>query len=258
MTKQAVLITGASSGIGLELAKLFAKRGFNLVLTSSNAQKLELAKKELGNCPGIVITIPKDLAQPNAARQLYQQVRNSGFSVDILINNAGFGIYGRFSEQLLERNAELIQLNCTALTQLTHLFLPEMIKNKSGKIMNVASIAGFFPGPLMASYYASKAYVLSFSLALANELEGSGISVTALCPGATSTEFEKTAGAEKSGLFKRGTMSARKVAHIGYKGLMKNKKVVIPGIKNKLLVFATRFLLRSIIVKMVRKIQKNR
>ncbi|MBS3125291.1 SDR family oxidoreductase [Candidatus Woesearchaeota archaeon] len=255
MVKQAVLITGASSGIGLELAKLFAKRGFNLVLVSSNAQKLDDAKKLLGSCQGIVITIPKDLAIPGAARQLYQQVRNAGFSIDVLVNNAGFGIYGEFATQSLERNTELIHLNCTTLTQLTHLFLPEMLKNKTGKILNVASVAGFFPGYLMASYYASKAYVLSFSQALGEELRGTGVSVTTLCPGATATNFEKTAGAQTSRLFKGHIMTAQQVAQEGYRGLMKNKKLIIPGLKNKFLVFIARFLPRGIVVK---KIQGKR
>jgi|SRR3989344_262938 len=257
MPKQAVLITGASSGIGLELSKLFAQRGFNLVMVSSNAQKLEEAKKALGSCQGIVITIPKDLSQPGAAKQLYQQVKNAGFSVDILVNNAGFGIYGKFEEQSVERNTELINLNCSAVTALAHLFLPEMIKNKSGKILNVSSIAAFFPGPLMASYYASKAYVLSFSLALSKELEGTGVTVTTLCPGRTETDFKITAGAERAGTFKGNVMTAEKVARIAYKGLMKNKQIIIPGICNNLFVFISRFLPRSIILKILKKIQEQ-
>ena len=182
-------------------------------------------------------------------------MRNAGFSIDVLVNNAGFGIYGEFATQSLERNTELIHLNCTTLTQLTHLFLPEMLKNKTGKILNVASVAGFFPGYLMASYYASKAYVLSFSQALGEELRGTGVSVTTLCPGATATNFEKTAGAQTSRLFKGHIMTAQQVAQEGYRGLMKNKKLIIPGLKNKFLVFIARFLPRGIVVK---KIQGKR
>src|SRR3989344_6508432 len=258
MPKPAVLITGASSGIGFELAKIFAQRGFSLVLVSHDPQKLEGAKKNIGSSSSVIITIPKDISQQGAARQLYQQVHNAGFSIDILVNNAGFGLHGVFAEQSLDRVQEMIQLNCSALTSLAHLFLPEMLKNKNGKILNVASVAAFFPGPLMATYYASKAYVLNFSLALANELRGSGVSVTTLCPGPTATEFEKTAGMQNSKLFKGNVMSAEKVAKIAYKGLMKDKRLVIPGIKNKLLVFAARFLPRNSVVELVRRLQERR
>lgn len=248
--QQAVLITGASSGIGLELAKIFGRNGYNLVLASKDAQKLEKAKKQIIGT-GTIITIPKDLSEPRSAKELYRQIKNAGFEIEILVNNAGVGVWGKFHEQSIEKVEQMLRLNIVTLTSLTHLFLQDMIKNRRGKILNVASIAGFFPGPLMTSYYASKAYVLHFSEALSKELEGTGITITTLCPGATETNFYKAAGAQY-GMFVH-SMSAEKVAQAGYDGLMKNKKIIIPGLKNKLRVFATRFLPRKTVLNMVKK-----
>ena len=237
------LITGASSGIGYELAKVFAKDHHNLVLVARNGPRLEQVGNELQRQFGITVrTVALDLAAPTAAQSLFEELRRQGVDVDILVNNAGYGKFGEFAEVALEESAGQIQLNITALTSLTRLFVGPMLKRGSGKIMNVASTAGFQPGPLMAVYYATKAYVISFSEALANELAGKGITVTCLCPGATETAFAGRAGNNQSRLFKRlRPMDAKTVARAGYQGLFKGKTMVIPGVRNWLVAEAVRF-----------------
>lgn len=231
-----VLITGASFGIGYELAKIFAKEKYNLILVARNLERLNQIKDELQNSDIKILTIQKDLSQPNSAKELFDEINKNNFEIDILINNAGFGLLGPFAELDLQTQLDMIQLNITSLVQLTHLILPQMIKRKSGKIMNVASTAAFQPGPNMAVYYATKAFVLSFSEALSAELKSSGITVTALCPGPTKTEFQKRARMENINLERSKLipyMTAEKVAQIGFDGLMKGKRVVIPGLLNK-------------------------
>ena len=245
MTKSApaALITGASSGIGYELAKLFAKDHHNLVLVARNGPRLEQVANELQRQFGIrVRTVALDLAAPTAAQSLFEELRRDGVDVNVLINNAGYGRFGEFADVPLEESLGQIQLNISALTCLTRLLLGPMLKRGSGKIMNVASTAGFQPGPLMAVYYATKAYVISFSEALANELAGKGITVTCLCPGATETAFAGRAGNDQSRLFKKlRPMDAKTVARAGYQGLLKGKTMVIPGFRNWLVAESVRF-----------------
>ena len=219
-----VLITGASGGIGYELAKLFARDHHNLVLVARSTDKLEQIAAELQSYGVTIKTITLDLTAPPAPRFLFDQLRRDNIAIDILINNAGFGIYGEFAQMPEAEILGQISLNITALTELTRLFLPPMIARRNGRIMNVASTAAFQPGPFLAVYYATKAYVLSFSEAIANELRGSGVTVTCFCPGATHTDFARRAGVENSRLFKIvGGMSADKVALDGYRAVMEGR-----------------------------------
>jgi uncharacterized protein len=241
-----VLITGASGGIGYELAKLFARDHHNLVLVARSADKLAQVAAELQPTGVSVKTIALDLGQPFAPKFLFDQAR--GMAVDILINNAGFGCYGEFAEMPVEEIIGQINLNVTALTELTRLFMPAMIARRSGSIMNVASTAGFQPGPLMAVYYATKAYVISFSEAIANELQHSGVTLTCFCPGATHTGFAKRAGTENARLFKRfGAMSAETVAQEGYRAVMEGRTLAISGVHNWLVAQSTRFAPRKMV-----------
>ncbi len=256
---QTVLITGASNGIGYELAKLFARDGYNLVLVARNLEKLlELANEMKGQFGTSSTIISKDLALPDSPLEIVTVLTESNLSIDILINNAGFGMYGTFAHMETNEIINMIQVNITSLTQLTHLLLPGMIHRKSGKILNVASTAAFQPGPLMAVYYATKAYVLSISEALANELQPHGITVTALCPGPTDTGFTTRAKLEQSKLFQGMNMDASIVARIGYEGLFNKHTIIIPGWKNRLLSFSVRITPRSWITKIVRKLQETR
>ena len=252
---QTVLITGASGGIGLELAKMFAHEGYRLVLVARNGAKLEEIKKELTrDYSASVEVVVKDLSVASAPRQIFDELQEKSIAIDVLVNNAGIGFFGFFAETDLACQEELLRINVFSLTEMTHLFLKPMIERKEGKILNVASTAAFQPGPLMAVYYASKAYVLSFSEALANELSGSGVDVTVLCPGPTKTSFQQRANMIDSKLFKKHAMSAEEVAKIGYRGLLKKKLIVIPGLQNKLLAASVRFAPRPLVTRMVRKV----
>ena len=251
------LITGASFGIGLELARVFAREGYNLVLVARSADKLRQLASELEKAHGTrSLILAVDLTEPGAPAYVLDQTTRADIQVDVLVNNAGFGQYGLFAENDLEDCLRQIQLNVTTLTHLTRLYLPEMIKRESGGILNVASTAAFQPGPLMAVYFATKAYVLHFSEALANELDGSGVTVTALCPGATATEFHKRANATSMNLLKFGSMDARPVAEDGYRALMAGKPVVISGFKNWLLAQSVRFSPRRLVTAIARKTQE--
>jgi uncharacterized protein len=247
MHASAVLITGASGGIGHELAKLFARDRHNLALVARSAEKLATVSTELEPAGIKVKNIALDLAKPGAPRVLHDQLQSDAVVVDILVNNAGFGAFGEFANMPEEEILGQIDLNITALTQLTRLFLPAMISRRSGRILNVASIAGFQPGPLMAVYYATKAYVISFSQAIANELEGSGVTVTCFCPGATHTGFAQRAGIGGSRLFKFGAMSAEAVARDGYRAVMKGSPLAISGAQNWLIAQSTRFAPRKMV-----------
>ncbi len=246
------LITGASGGIGLELARIFGQEGYALVLVARNRQRLEEIAVELKPTP--VQVLAKDLSLVGAAEGVHREVPR----VDVLVNNAGYGVYGRFIETPLDDELGMLQLNMTALVVLTKLYLPAMAAARNGKILNVASTAAFQPGPLMALYYATKAFVLSFSEAIGSELEGTGVTVTALCPGPTATGFQARSKVEKSRLFQRmKVMDAHAVAEAGYHGLMAGKPVVIPGLMNKLLAQSVRFSPRRLVTKIARKMQEE-
>jgi len=252
--KKTALITGASGGIGYELAKLFAHDGYNLVLVARSEKKLNQISKEFTDKSDIKIKIlTQDLSIPTTPEEIFTTLQQSGIKVDVLVNNAGFGTYGFFHETDLTAELEMLQVNMVSLTHLTKLFLKDMVKQGYGKILNVSSGAAFQPGPLMAVYYATKAYVLSFSEAISNELEGTGVTVTVLCPGATASGFQQRAAMEESKLVSgQKIMDAETVAKIGYDGLMSNKTVVIPGLKNKLLAEAVRFIPRKTVLKISR------
>jgi uncharacterized protein len=248
MSATTVLITGASGGIGYELAKLFARDRHNLVLVARSSDKLAQVARELQSHGVTVKTIALDLAQPPAPKFLFDQLQREGIAIDILVNNAGFGAFGAFAQMPEGEILGQIDLNIRALTELTRLFLPPMMQRRRGRIMNVASTAAFQPGPLMAVYYATKAYVLSFSEAIANELRDTGVTVTCFCPGATHTDFAKRAGVENSRLFKTvGAMSAEKVALDGYRAVMEGRGLAISGAHNWLVAQSTRFAPRKLV-----------
>ena len=247
------LITGASSGIGLELARVFAREGYELVLVARSGQRLQEIAAELKSAT--VRAIAKDLTLTGACEDIFREVP----SVDVLVNNAGFSTFGKFAGQPLAEQLNIMQLNMSALVILTRLYLDGMIAAHHGRIMNVASTAAFQPGPLMAIYYATKAFVLSFSEAIGNELEGTGVTVTTLCPGPTATSFQERAQMQNSGLVKgKKIMDARTVAEAGYRGMMAGKTVVIPGLRNRLLAQSVRVSPRSMVTKVVRAMQEVR
>ena len=246
------LITGASGGIGLELARVFALQGFDLVLVARNEKRLKEIAQELKGVR--VQVLASDLSRPDAPGEVFAAAP----TLDVLVNNAGFGVFGKFAQAPLAEQLSIMQLNMAALVALTGLYLPGMLAAKTGRICNVASTAAFQPGPLMAIYYATKAFVLSFSEAIANELKGSGVTVTALCPGPTTSGFQERAKMEDSGLVKgKKIMDARTVAQAGYRGTMAGKTIVIPGFKNNLLARSIGFMPRSIVTDTVRKMQEK-
>jgi len=256
MPTETALITGASSGIGEELARLFAKDRSNLILVARSREKLEQLATELRRDHGIQVEVlPGDLAEVAAPQAIFDDLAAKGISVDVLVNNAGFGSAGPVADLPVQQQIDMIQVNVTALTHLTRLFLPGMIQSGHGGILNVGSTAGFQPGPYMAVYYATKAYVLSFTEALAEELAGTAIKVTCLAPGATATGFAALANMENSLLFRLGTMDARTVAAIGYRGFRRGKVIVIPGLKNRLGAFSVRFAPRSFVRKLTKRLQ---
>jgi short-subunit dehydrogenase len=253
------LITGASAGIGLELARIHAAKGDDLILVARTGSKLETLKTDLEKNFNIKVhIIIKDLTLNNACREIYDEVRSKGLSVTYLINNAGFGDFGYFAESDWEKQERMINLNITALAHLTRLILPDMIAMGEGKIMNVASLAAFQPGPSMSVYFATKAFVLSFSEAVNNEVSDKGISVTALCPGPVETNFHAVVMDDPELVSNRKMATAKEVAEYGYRSMIKGKPVAIPGFKTSLMAFAIRFLPREFIVRMVRKIQEKK
>jgi uncharacterized protein len=252
------LITGASGGIGYELAKLFARDHHNLILVARSGETLAQVAAELQAHGVTVKTIALDLTELPSPKFLFDQLQREGIAVDILVNNAGFGAFGEFAQMPEDEILGQIRLNVSALTELTRLFAPPMVKRRSGRIMNVASTAAFQPGPLMAVYYATKAYVLSFSEAIANELRGSGVTVTCFCPGATYTGFAKRAGVENSRLFKQvGAMSAEKVALDGYRAVMEGRGLAISGAHNWFVAQSTRFAPRKLVTAVSRWIAEK-
>jgi len=253
--KGLVVVTGASGGIGYELCKLFARDHYPLLLVARSGDKLKAFAEELTATHAVTVaTCALDLAAPDAPKQLFDAAQNQGVPVQILVNNAGFGAYGPFTEADLAASLQMLQLNVVALTHLTRLFLPGMLERNFGGVLNVASIAAFQPGPLMAVYYSSKAYVLHFSEALAEELRNSNVRVTALCPGPTATGFEGRAGLSVSKVF-TGVMDAHAVAEAGYKGLLLGRRIVVPGMWNRLLAQSYRFLPRALLAGIVRRVQ---
>lgn len=251
------LITGASNGIGLELAIIHAAKGGDLVLVARSSQKLQEVKTELEHkYKTKVYVIAKDLSAPDAAQEVYNEVKGRNLTIDYLINNAGFGDFGMFTDTDWQKEAQMIQLNITALTQFTKLYLKDMVARRSGRIMNVASTAAFQSGPTMAVYYATKAYVLSFSEAVDNEVRDKGVTVTTLCPGATQSGFQAAAAMEESALVKGKKLpTSQEVAVYGYDAMLKGKTVAIHGWLNYIMANSVRFMPRSIVVKVTRKIQ---
>ncbi|HEY8097486.1 MAG TPA: SDR family oxidoreductase [Methylobacter sp.] len=234
------LITGASSGIGYELCKQFAQDHISVVMVARNESRLKEVGNELERDYGISVTlIPIDLSAPNAANQLHSKVQEKGLSIDYLVNNAGIGFYGPFCESDPNANLEMINLNVLALVQLTRLFLPAMIKQGHGRILNVASVAAYQPGgPGAAVYYASKTFVLSFNRGLSVELKGSGVTTTALCPGAMNTGFQIKGGFSQTRLYRYLTTDPKTNAKQGYCAMQRGKAAVVPGIISKLLAIA--------------------
>ena len=228
--KNVALITGASSGIGLEFAKIHASKKGDLILIARREDKLTELKTELEAEHGIEVkTIAKDLSNPSAAKEIFDQLQEWDIQIDVLINNAGYGGVGKFHERDRQTDLNMINLNVLALTDLTRLFLPQMVERNSGKILNVSSTASYLPGPMQAVYYATKAYVTFFSNAIAQELHDTNVTVTNLMPGATATEFGSTSGMDKTDLFDK-TASAHSVAMDGYNGMLKGKLDVVSGL----------------------------
>lgn len=252
------LITGASSGIGKEMAKIHAEQGGDLILVARSQEKLENLKSELEQQHDIQVKIiVKDLTHTDAPRQIYEECKAKGIEVDYLINNAGFGGRGKFHEREWEQDQAMIQLNILALTALTRFFLPDFVSRNSGKVLNVSSTASFMPGPLQAVYFATKAYVTFFSNALAEELHDTNITVTALLPGATETEFAKVSGMDKTNLFEK-TVSARSVASDGYQGMLKGKLDVVSGLttSQKIMMRMIPFTPKKMLLKQIREMQE--
>ena len=229
------------------------------MLVARNREKLEQVASEISGANGVqVSSIAQDLSVANGPQRIFDEIRKQGIAVDFLVNNAGVGSFGLFAEADLGRELRMMQLNMNALTELTRLFLPEMLERRRGRILNVASTAGFQPGPLMAVYYATKAYVLSFTEALANELGGTGVSASVLCPGPTRSSFQERAGMNTSKLFRRGVMSASDVAETAYREFMKGGTTIIPGLRNKILAFSVRLGPRKLLPVIVRWLQEPR
>ena len=258
MNNKVALITGASSGIGKEMAHIHAEKGGDVIIVARSEDKLNEQKKELESKHSIhVHVIAKDLTQSGAAKEVYEEIKTKGLKVDYLVNNAGFGGVGKFHERNIEDDLNMINLNVSALTALTHHFLQDFVKRNEGKILNVSSTASLLPGPLQAVYYATKAFVTSFSNALTEELRDTNITVTNLMPGATETDFGKVSGMDKTDLFTDLT-SARKVAVDGYNAMLKGKMDKISGLK-----FGQRFMMaflpftpKKIVLSQIRNMQE--
>jgi uncharacterized protein len=249
VARATALVTGASGGIGLELAKLCAAAGNNVILVARRRDELETLAAGIGRDHHVTArALVADLTDPAAPQAIFE----AAGAVDILINNAGFGRLGAYAETDWDTEARMIQVNVTALAHLTKLYLPGMVKRRAGRILNVASTAAFVPGPNMAMYYASKAMVFSFSLAVASELEGTGVTCTALCPGPTATNFGEVAGNAKSKLFQRHAMSAADVAREGFSAMMAGKPEVIAGSRNRWMIWGTRFAPRKMLARITK------
>lgn len=254
MTTQTALVTGASSGIGLEIAKELARKGFDLVLVARREDKLQELAALLS--PHVNVTVhPFDLSQPETPQQLFEALQ--GRQIDVLVNNAGFADYGPSIESDAQKMSAMLEVNVVALTKLTRLFLPGMVERKTGRIMNVASVAAYFPGPLMSVYYASKGYVLSFSEALINEVAGTGVTVTCLCPGATSSGFQDVAGMGESKLIQNVTMTSKAVAQKAVRAMLRGDGVYVSGLNNRLVTLLPRLLPRGALAPFIRRSQEK-
>ncbi len=255
MSVETVLVTGASSGIGLELARCFAAEGCRLVLVARKGNALEALATELRTAHKIQAqVITADLAHPESPTRLLAHLQAAGLKVDVLVNNAGFGAQGKFAALPLGRQLEMLQVNITSLTHLTGLLLPGMLERRHGGILNVASTAAFQPGPGMAVYYATKAYVLSFSEAVAEEVAGTGVTITAVCPGPTTTNFGTAAGMRSLGMVKKVSMTAVSVAQIGHQAFRRGRVVAITGVRNRIPAFLVRLVPRVIPRKITKRL----
>ena len=256
--KQTALITGASGGLGLSFVNIFAKDGYDVVLVARNGNKLEEIKKDIEakyNVKATVVAV--DLCSEDGAQKVYEATKDAGLNIDVLVNNAGFGDFGEFYKSDINKQIRMVDLNCIALMHLCHLYIPDMIKIGKGNILNVDSIAAFQAGPLMSVYYATKAFVLSFSQALTRELKGTGVKVTCLCPGPIRTNFDAAADLGESGLFKNlKVWNPDTVANFGYKNMKKGKSLCVCGFMNKIIVFANRLAPRCLVRNMVYNLQK--
>lgn len=258
MEREVALITGASSGIGRELTSLFAENGFDLVLVARNEAALnEIASQLTAQYPLNVTVIAKDLSLPQAPEEIYDTLKAASIAVDVLVNSAGIQVYGALQDTDIAEQLRLIQVNLVALTHLTMLFSRDMVERGRGKILNIASTGAFSPTPLNAIYCATKAYVLSFSEAIARDLERTGVTVSCLCPGATETQFAKRAGIENIRLFQAFVMDAREVAWAGYRSLMRGKTTVVPGLYNKILVSSVRLTPRRVVTRIGKQLMSR-
>jgi len=246
------LVTGASAGIGRELALLFARHGYDVVLAARRADVLQAVARAVGQAGRKAHVVAADLGLADGVRQLHDYLQRERIEVDVLVNNAGFGLQGQFADLPLDRQLDMIQLNVVTLTALTRLLLPPMLTRNRGGVLNVASTAAFQPGPLMTVYYATKAYVLSFSEAIAEEVAGSALKITCLAPGPTSTEFANRARMTGTKLFKGPVMSADVVAKMGFEGWDAGKRLVIPGFRNKLGALVVRFTPRALVPRVIK------
>ena len=253
------LITGASAGLGKEFAKLFAADGHGVVLVARRKDELELLARELSAKHGVhAVVVARDLAQRESAREIFEEVQRQELEIEFLVNNAGFGSNGSFVEQDIERELHMLDVNVKSLVELTYLFLPQMLNRRSGRVLNIGSTAGFQPGPFMATYYASKAFVNSFSEALAFELKGTGVTVTLSCPGATATEFSRSAGSDNTALFRTPGSLAEpgQVAREAYRAMLAGKPSVIHGFKNQASVQALRVSPHSLAIAVAAKLNR--
>lgn len=256
---QTALVTGASAGIGVDLAECFAKGGYDLIVTARTESALKEVADRISKAHGVqVAVVPGDLGAIGGGAKLAADIAQRGLSVDVLVNNAGFGHAGGYDKAPIEPQLGMVDLNIRALTELTHIYWKGMLQKKRGGVINVASTAAFQPGPLMAVYYASKAYVLSFSEALWEEARGTGVHVSCLCPGPTVSKFRDRAGTDKTRLGKTSKpMASMPVAQEGYEAFLANKRVVITGGRNKVMATATRILPRGQVLKIVRNLQET-
>ena len=258
-TRKTALITGASSGIGYELARILAREGYDLVLVARRRRQLDQLASEVEAQGARSWVMPFDLTDRASVQQLFDSVSQEGIAVEVLVNNAGFGDYGDFLRSSLDRMLAMIELNAAALTHLTRLFLPGMVARGHGRVLNVASVASFQPGPLMAVYYATKAYVLSLSEALSEELAGSGVTVTALCPGPTVSGFQEQAGLQQVPFYQQVRMpSSDAVAEYGYRALQRGRRVAVHGLMFRISLVLIRLAPRRLVAAAVRRIQERR
>jgi short-subunit dehydrogenase len=255
--RQTALVTGASAGIGVDLAECLARDGYDVIVTARSEGALREVAARLSSAHGTRVTpIVQDLGQIGGGAKLADAIRAQGLHVDVLVNNAGYGTAGAFCESDIDTELGMIDLNDRALVELTHIYWPHMLASRTGGVLNVASTAAFQPGPLMATYYASKAFVLSFSEALWEEARGTGVRVSCLCPGPTTSKFRERAGTDKKKLSRATTpMSSASVAELGYRAWKSNKRVAVTGLRNRFLAAAVPFLPRTTILGIVRNLQ---